>query len=229
MSAAARLCAGVPETWRAPLASVVQGRGFAQLAAFLEAERAAAPVYPPPDEVFTALAATPPASVRIVVLGQDPYHGPGEAHGLCFSVRRQTAIPASLRNIFKEREADLGLAPPPHGDLSAWARRGALLLNTVLTVRGGEAGSHRGRGWEAFTAAVLECVLAGPRPVVFVLWGATARACKPAIGASHRVVEGPHPSPLSAHRGFFGSRPFSAVDQALAELGQAPFDWRTDD
>jgi uracil-DNA glycosylase len=193
---------------------------------FVAAERAAHTVYPPPDDVFAALHLTPYASTRVVILGQDPYHGPRQAHGLCFSVRQGVQVPPSLANIFKELQVDLGIAPPGHGDLSAWARQGVLLLNTTLTVRAGQAASHQGKGWELFTDEVLRAVDAKPHPVVFVLWGSAARRKKSLLDLQrHVVLESAHPSPLSAHNGFFGSRPFSRTNAALEQAGLSPIDW----
>lgn len=220
----------LPDDWRRRLALDAAALGqLAQLAGFVEAERARARVFPPADRVFAALASTPFDAVRVVVLGQDPYHGAGQAHGLAFSVPRGVRKPPSLANLLKELEADLGVRAPAHGSLEAWAARGVLLLNTVLTVREGEAGSHAGRGWEQVTDAVIDALAARPRPVVFALFGAHAHKKAKRIGAPHRLVLGVHPSPLSAHRGFFGSRPFSAIDRALEELGEAKLDWSIDD
>lgn len=193
---------------------------------FVVDERARHEVYPPHDEVFAALHLTPHAEVKVMILGQDPYHGPGQAHGLCFSVRSGVPAPPSLRNIFTELESDLGLARPDHGSLEAWARQGVLLLNATLTVRAHAAASHQGKGWERFTDAVLRAVDAKPEPVVFILWGASARKKTKLIDtARHVVIESPHPSPLSAHRGFFGSRPFSRANEALVAAGRTPVDW----
>lgn len=193
---------------------------------FVADERASGPVYPPHDQVFEALHLTPYTGTRVMILGQDPYHGPGQAHGLAFSVRDGVRIPPSLVNIHKELESDLGLKPPGHGNLEAWARQGVLLLNTTLTVRGGQAASHQGKGWETFTDRVIEVVNDKPDHVVFVLWGGHARRKKSLIDTTrHTIVESAHPSPLSAHNGFFGSRPFSRADEALADHGQQPIDW----
>jgi uracil-DNA glycosylase len=201
-----------------------------QLQQFVADERQRRPVYPPADEVFRALHLTSFADTRVVILGQDPYHGAGQAHGLCFSVRRGVQPPPSLVNIFAELHDDLGLDTPPHGNLEAWARQGVLLLNTCLTVRAGQAGSHHGKGWEAFTDEVLRVVDAKPERVVFILWGAPARKKKALIhGPQHVVIESAHPSPLSARNGFFGSRPFSRANAALVEAGLPPIDWRLDD
>lgn len=198
-----------------------------QLQAFVATERQRATVYPPPEEVFAALHLTPYAETRVLILGQDPYHGPRQAHGLCFSVRRGVEIPPSLANIYKELESDLGIPPPDHGCLEAWAVQGVLLLNTTLTVRAGRAASHAGRGWETFTDEVIRAVSAKPHPVVFILWGSHARKKKALIDtARHTIIESAHPSPLSAHNGFFGSRPFSRTNAALVAAGLDPIDWR---
>ena len=184
-------------------------------------------MYPPHDEVFAALHLTPYATTRVLILGQDPYHGPQQAHGLCFSVRRGVAIPPSLVNIHKELHDDVGVEPPGHGNLEAWARQGVLLLNTTLTVRAGQAASHQGHGWETFTDEVISAVDAKGHPVVFILWGSHARRKKALIDTSrHTVIESAHPSPLSAHNGFFGSKPFSRTNAALAAAGLDPIDWR---
>ncbi|HZI44939.1 MAG TPA: uracil-DNA glycosylase, partial [Ilumatobacter sp.] len=192
-----------------------------------QTEYASRTVYPSQPHVFSALSLTPPEHVRVVILGQDPYHGAGQAHGLAFSVQPGVKPPPSLGNIFKELRADLGIAGPPGvGDLSAWARQGVLLLNAVLTVREAEPLSHRGKGWEAFTDAVLQTVSAAPEPVAFVLWGGHAQKKLPLIDSTrHTVIQSAHPSPLSAHNGFFGSRPFSRANAALVAHGQQPIDW----
>lgn len=203
---------------------------WAELQAFVAAERSAHTVYPPHDDVFAALRLTPHARTKVVILGQDPYHGPQQAHGLAFSVRHGVRIPPSLRNIHKELHADLGVPIPSHGNLERWARQGVLLLNTSLTVRAGQAGSHSGKGWETFTDRVIDVVNDTAQPVVFVLWGNHARRKMSRIDTTrHRVVESPHPSPLSAHNGFFESRPFSRVNELLVELGREPVDWNLAD
>lgn len=200
---------------------------FGALTEFVAAQRRLHEVYPAEPDVFAAFEMTPLSRVKVVILGQDPYHGPGQAHGLAFSVRDAPAIPASLRNIFTELSSDLGIAPPPHGNLSAWAEQGVLLLNTTLTVRRGEPLSHSGKGWERFTTEMLRAVDATAEPCVFVLWGAKAQAARRLIDTTvHHVIEAPHPSPLSAHRGFLGSRPFSTINAALAASGRGPIDWR---
>ena len=202
---------------------------WGELQAFLAGERGAHPVYPPTDQVFACLHLTPYADTRVLILGQDPYHGPKQAHGLCFSVTRGVTVPPSLVNIYAELRDDLGIEPPPHGNLEAWARQGVLLLNTTLTVRGGQATSHQGKGWETFTDEVIRAVDAKPHRVVFVLWGSHARRKKALIDTSrHVVIESAHPSPLSARNGFFGSRPFSRANAALEEAGLPPIDWRLD-
>jgi uracil-DNA glycosylase len=218
--------------WNPVLAAELAEPYWAELQSFVAAERAAGPVYPPKDDVFNALHFTPFADVRVLIVGQDPYHGPGQAHGLCFSVRPGVAIPPSLGNMFKELRTDLGVEPAKHGNLEAWARQGVLLLNTTLTVRAHQANSHQGKGWETFTDAVIAAVAAKAERVVFVLWGASARKKKALIerlggggDEGHVIVESAHPSPLSAHNGFFGSRPFSRINEALADAGREPIDW----
>jgi len=200
---------------------------WADLQQFVRAERERHTVYPPDEDVFAALHLTPLAEVKVLIVGQDPYHGAGQAHGLCFSVRHGVAIPPSLRNIFIELRDDMGIEPPGHGSLDTWARNGVLLLNTSLTVRAGQAASHQGKGWETFTDEVIRVVNAKEELVVFILWGAHARK-KKAIIDEHRhvVIESAHPSPLSARNGFFGSRPFSRTNAALAAAGRTPVDWR---
>lgn len=220
------MSAPIPPAWAELLQGELEQPYFQDLMAFVDAERAAGPVYPPPDQVFTALRLTPPDRVRVLLLGQDPYHGPGQAQGLAFSVAPGVAVPPSLGNMFKELAADVGAPTPGHGSLVAWAKQGVLLLNAVLTVRGGAAASHQGQGWERFTDAIIRALSARPRPLVFVLWGAYARKKARLIDKKrHRVLEGTHPSPLSAHAGFFGSRPFSKINALLAALDQPPIDW----
>ena len=199
-----------------------------QLQAFVDDERRRHTVYPSREDVFASLRTTSYADVKVLVLGQDPYHGPGQAHGLCFSVQRDVEPPPSLVNIFKELRDDIGISIPTHGNLEAWARRGVLLLNTTLTVRAGQAASHQGKGWETFTDQVIRVVNEKPF-VVFVLWGAHARKKKVIIDTQrHVVVESAHPSPLSAHNGFFGSRPFSKVNEALRNARLEEIDWSLD-
>ena len=197
-----------------------------ELQEFVANERREHPVYPPADEVFAALRLTSHTDVKVMILGQDPYHGPGQAHGLCFSVRHGVRVPPSLRNIHKELHADLGLAIPDHGNLEAWACQGVLLLNATLTVRGGAAASHQKHGWETFTDEVIRVVNAKDDPVVFILWGASARRKRALIDTSrHTIIESAHPSPLSAHNGFLGSRPFSQANASLVAAGREPVDW----
>jgi len=196
-----------------------------ELQSFVDEERRRHTVYPTREDTFAALHHTSYADTRVVILGQDPYHGPRQAHGLCFSVQRDVAPPPSLVNVFKELNADLGIPVPSHGNLEAWARRGVLLLNTTLTVRAGAAGSHHGKGWETFTDEVIRVVNDKPF-VVFVLWGAHARKKKLLIDVTrHAVIESAHPSPLSAHNGFFGSKPFSQINAALQAAGLSDIDW----
>lgn len=212
--------------WNPLLSDELQAPYWAELMTFVEAERAGGPVYPPRDNVFAALHLTSYADLRVVILGQDPYHGPGQAHGLSFSVGDGVPPPPSLKNIFSELVDDVGCTMPSTGDLSPWATQGVLLLNTSLTVRGGAAGSHQGKGWERFTDRVITTAAAKPEPVVFVLWGAAAQKKRPLIeGGPHTVITSPHPSPLSAHRGFFGSKPFSRTNAALTEAGRNPIEW----
>lgn len=226
MSDVERLLRTLPDDWRAALGDRLEEEWLDALARFVLAERAAHDVFPPEDQVFAALGFTPFERVRVLLLGQDPYHGEAQAHGLAFSVPPGVKRPPSLRNIHKELHEDLGLAIPTHGSLEMWAHRGVLLLNTVLTVRAGEAASHARKGWEKFTDAIIQALSERETPVVFLLWGAPARKKRRLIDTErHPIVESPHPSPLSAHRGFFGSRPFSAVNQALMGLGQRPLDW----
>ena len=213
--------------WLQLLESEFSSDYMKQLGEFLRAEKAQGKeIYPPGGEFFAALEATPPASVKVVILGQDPYHGPGQAHGLSFSVRGRQRIPPSLQNVFRELQSDLGLQAPSHGDLSAWADEGVLLLNSILSVERGVAGAHQGKGWERFTDAVIAAVNAGTLPVVFMLWGAQAQRKGSAINRDrHCVLTAPHPSPLSAHRGFLGCQHFSQANRFLVEHQRGPVDW----
>jgi len=215
-------------TWLAHLQPEFDKPYMVQLKTFLKGEISRGKtVYPRGAEYFEAMNKTPFDSVRVVILGQDPYHGPGQAHGLCFSVPPGVPAPPSLVNMFKEMRTDLGIEPPPHGCLEPWARQGVLLLNSVLTVEANLAGSHANHGWEAFTDRIIELLNTQRDNLVFVLWGAYAQKKGALIDRQrHLVISSPHPSPLSAHRGFFGTRPFSRVNQHLTEHGVAPIDWR---
>jgi uracil-DNA glycosylase len=220
------------ESWRTPLAGEFAQPYMQALKDFLVAEKAAGKqIYPKGAEYFRALDLTPLDKVRVVILGQDPYHGPGQAHGLCFSVQPGVPPPPSLVNIYKEMHADLGIERARHGFLEHWARQGVLLLNSVLTVENGRAASHRERGWEKFTDAVIRLVAARPDPVVFILWGSYAQKKAAFVedvarGGRHLVLKAPHPSPLSAHAGFFGSKPFSRTNAFLESNGSVPIDWQ---
>jgi uracil-DNA glycosylase len=216
----------VPTDWNPLLRAELEKPYWHELQAFVAAERARSTVYPEHDDVFAALHLTPYTETRVLILGQDPYHGPDQAHGLCFSVRPGVPAPPSLVNILKELRDDLGCAVPAHGNLKGWARSGVLLLNAVLTVRARAAASHAGKGWETFTDEVIRTVSAKEHPVVFILWGSYARKKKALIDTSrHTVIESAHPSPLSAHNGFFGSRPFSRANAALVDAGLPPVEW----
>lgn len=187
-------------------------------------------IYPPGKQIFNALDSTPFDQVRVVVLGQDPYHGPGQAHGLCFSVQPGVKIPPSLLNIYREIESDLGIVPPRHGYLQSWAEQGVLLLNAVLTVERGQAGSHQGKGWERFTDTIVQLLNEEREGLVFMLWGNYAKQKGAVINRhKHLVLNAPHPSPLSAHQGFFGCRHFSQANQYLESHGQPPIDWSVPD
>lgn len=213
-------------SWLAVLQDEFKKDYMKQLKRFLVEEMQDHKVYPPGEEMFNAFWKTPFPDVRVVILGQDPYHGPGQAHGLSFSVRRGQKIPPSLRNIYKELQSDLGLTPPKHGELTAWAERGVLLLNTALSVRHRSANSHQGKGWEEFTDQVIRELNSQREGLVFVLWGAKAGKKAPMINDSrHKIHRSPHPSPFSADRGFFGSKPFSVINSYLESRGEEPIDW----
>jgi uracil-DNA glycosylase len=214
-------------SWKARIGEYLQRDEMRALSAFVRARKAAGvQVYPPGPQIFAAFDATPFDAVKVVILGQDPYHGPGQAHGLCFSVLPGIAVPPSLDNIFKEIQRDLGIARPGHGCLLPWAERGVLLLNAVLTVEQGNPGSHQGKGWEGFTDHVVETLNHEREGLVFLLWGSYAQAKGKVIDTRrHRVLRTTHPSPLSAHRGFLGSGHFSATNEYLARRGEAPIDW----
>jgi len=216
------------DSWKAPLQPQFDAKYMAELKSFLSAERAAGKtIYPKGSEWFAALDATPLESVRVVILGQDPYHGEGQAHGLCFSVQRGVRPPPSLINIYKEMKTDLGVDLPNHGNLKTWAQQGVLLLNSVLTVEANKAASHQGKGWERFTDAIIQLVNDQPHPVVFILWGSYAQKKAAFVDhTKHLVLKSVHPSPLSVHNGFFGSKPFSQANAFLQSKGRGEIDWR---
>ncbi|MBB3860078.1 uracil-DNA glycosylase [Novosphingobium hassiacum] len=222
----------IPQPWQAVLVSTLRPGVLQDIESFLQREQSLAKVvYPPRAQQLAALDLTPPDAVRVVILGQDPYHGPGQAHGLAFSVQPGVKVPPSLVNIHKELETDLGLPRPAHGNLDSWARQGVLLLNNALTVEAGAAGSHQKIGWEQFTDAVIAAVAVRPEPVVFMLWGSHAQkkaARVPALESGpHLVLKAPHPSPLSAYAGFFGCRHFSQANAFLKAHGRGEIDWFT--
>ncbi len=216
----------LPADWKKVLKDVLASPEFAELEAFVAAERRRYTVYPSEEDLFSAFRLTPYDEVKVLLLGQDPYHGPGQAHGLAFSVKPGVKPPPSLVNIFKELQSDVGAPKPKDGWLVPWAKQGVLLLNAVLTVREGLANAHEGHGWETFTDAVIQKVSDKPEPVVFLLWGSYAQKKEALIDTSrHVVLKAPHPSPLSAKRGFFGSKPFSRTNEALTKAGREPIDW----
>lgn len=216
------------ESWKKAVGGEFDQPYMADLKRYLLEEKAAGKrIFPRGGEWFRALDLTPLPDVRVVILGQDPYHGEGQAHGLCFSVRPGVRIPPSLRNIYKELQDDLGIDPPAHGFLEAWAKQGVLLLNSVLTVEMARAAAHQGKGWERFTDAVIRAVNAREQPVVFMLWGAYAQRKAAFVDTGrHLVLKSAHPSPLSAHNGFLGSRPFSTANAFLHDRGLSGIDWR---
>ena len=218
----------IEPSWKARVGSYLERPEMLQLSQFLRSElRAGKMIYPPPKRIFAALDATPFEQVKVVILGQDPYHGPNQAHGLCFSVLPGVTPPPSLENIFKEIERDLAIPRPDHGCLLPWAQQGVLLLNAALTVERGKPESHKGKGWEGFTDAVVDALNRERDGLVFLLWGSNAQnKGKLVDGRRHRVLKAPHPSPLSAHRGFIGCGHFSAANAWLREQGQTPIDWR---
>lgn len=211
--------------WQDLLADEFDKPYYQKLRAFLKQAYQTERVFPPMNAIYTALHETPYHEVRVVILGQDPYHGAGQAHGLAFSVQEGVRVPPSLQNIFKELQADLGCPIPTDGYLLGWARQGVLLLNTTLTVADGRPKSHAGQGWEELTDAIIKVLAARERPMVFILWGAHAQSKIPLIGHQHHIIKSPHPSPLSAHRGFFGSRPFSRANAYLEGDGLRPIAW----
>ncbi|MDE2561253.1 MAG: uracil-DNA glycosylase [Sphingomonadales bacterium] len=225
------MSSSLPQSWRPALEPVLASRPLRSLGGWLRAEEdAGKTIYPPRGSRLAALDLTPLDDVRVVILGQDPYHGPGQAHGLAFSVPQGVRVPPSLVNIYKELQSDLGIPPAGHGNLENWARQGVLLLNNALTVEAGQAGSHQMKGWEAFTDAAVAAVAAREAPSVFILWGSHAQkkaARIPELNSDrHLVLRSPHPSPLSAHAGFFGSRPFGKANAFLDQQGRGSIDWR---
>ena len=220
----------IGNSWDQVLAEEFEKDYFKRLTAFLDEEYDSQTIYPPREDIFNALRASDFAATRVVILGQDPYHEPGQAHGMCFSVQKGVKIPPSLVNIYKELQADLGVKPVHHGYLQKWADQGVLLLNTSLTVRRGQANSHRGKGWELFTDAVISALNKRPEPIVFLLWGANARSKEALITApQHFILSGAHPSPLSAWNGFFGGGYFSKANRFLQLTGQVPVDWQLEE
>ena len=213
-------------TWNEILAEEMQKDYYQELQTFVQKRRAEVRVFPEEKNVFNALELTPFESVKVVILGQDPYHGFGQAHGLSFSVQKEIPLPPSLKNIYKELQEDIGGELPTEGDLSHWAKQGVLLLNTVLTVEEGNANSHKGKGWERLTNRLIESLNELKHPVIFILWGKPAQDKeKLIINPNHVILKAPHPSPLSAYRGFFGSKPFSRVNDILIQQGQTPIRW----
>lgn len=217
----------LPSDWMEILKDEFEKPYFEQLNRFLEEEYDNETIYPSENEVFSAFHLTPYEKTKVVILGQDPYHGAGQAHGLSFSVKPGVKVPPSLKNIYKELHSDVGCETPDHGYLIRWAEQGVLLLNTVLTVREGKPNSHKGKGWENFTDQVIQALNQREKPIVFILWGRHAQEKKALITSSHHlIIEAAHPSPFSAKRGFFGSKPFSKTNQFLVEMGMEPIDWR---
>jgi len=217
----------IGNSWDEVLAGEFEKEYYLELREFLKSEYSTHQVYPPMEHIFRALKETPYDKVKAVILGQDPYHEPGQAQGLCFSVPEGVKQPPSLVNIFKEMQADLGVRPPSHGNLLTWAHQGVLLLNTVLTVREHEANSHKNKGWEQFTDRVISLLNDREDPVVFILWGANAKAKASLItNDRHCILTGAHPSPLSAHNGFWGGKYFSKANEFLEERGYEPINWR---
>ena len=220
----------IGNSWDEVLKGEFEKEYYLRLREFLKAEYGTRIIYPDMYDIFNALKMTPYEDVRAVIIGQDPYHEPGQAHGLCFSVQKGVQPPPSLINIFRELQSDLGIEPPRHGYLASWAQNGVLLLNTVLTVRAHQANSHKGKGWEIFTDHVIELLNRREAPMVFILWGRNAKAKAELItNPNHGIITGVHPSPLSAHHGFFGGRYFSRANEYLIAHGQPPVDWRIPD
>ena len=219
--------AAINNDWLEPLKPEFSKPYYKALYAKVKEEYSNNLVFPPSNEIFSAFELTPLSDVKVVIIGQDPYHNVGQAHGLCFSVKPEVAIPPSLVNIYKELESDLGCYVPNNGYLVKWAKQGVLLLNTVLTVKAHQANSHRGIGWEEFTNAAISVLNEQDRPIVFILWGAPAQTKKKMLNnPKHLILEAPHPSPLSAYRGFFGSKPFSKTNAFLEKNGLAVIDWQ---
>ncbi|MFC4389013.1 uracil-DNA glycosylase [Gracilibacillus marinus] len=213
--------------WEDILSGECNQNYYKKLHEFLREEYQTSTIYPKAEDIFNALHFTSFEDVKVVILGQDPYHGPNQAHGLSFSVNKGVPVPPSLKNIYKELQNDVGVSIPNHGYLKEWADQGVLLLNTVLTVRSGEAHSHKGRGWEQFTNQIIKKLNDKSSPIVYILWGKAAEAKETLIDTSkHYTIKSPHPSPLSAHRGFFNSKPFSKVNQLLIQEGKEPIDWQ---
>ncbi|MEO7327777.1 MAG: uracil-DNA glycosylase [Minicystis sp.] len=216
-----------PSSWRLHLDQERDKPYFKELAKFLETERKTQQIFPPTEEVFSALELTPYEEVKVLILGQDPYHDDNQAHGLCFSVKPGIKPPPSLANMYKELKDDVGFTIPKHGYLVPWAKQGLLMLNAVLTVQAHTPNSHKDKGWETFTDAVIRKVNEKPDRVIFLLWGGYAQKKEKLIdGKKHLILKGAHPSPLSARAGFFGSKPFSTINKALQEMGKAPIDWQ---
>ncbi len=217
----------ISNDWLEPLSPEFRKPYYRKLHQTIVEEYNSRPIFPPADDIFNAFHLTPLHEVKVVILGQDPYHNVGQAHGLCFSVKPDVEIPPSLENIFKELHDDLGCTVPNNGYLVKWAKQGVLMLNTVLTVRAHQANSHRGIGWEEFTDAAIRILNEQDRPIVFILWGSPAQRKKAMLNnPKHLILEAPHPSPLSAYRGFFGSRPFSKTNDFLTANGLTPIDWQ---
>lgn len=222
--------AGINGDWEEALRAEFKKAYYRQLFQKVNEEYQTHLIFPPANDVFNAFHLTPLNDVKVVILGQDPYHNHGQAHGLCFSVKKGVDIPPSLVNIYKELQDDLGCTIPHHGELTKWAEQGVLMLNTVLTVRAHQANSHRGIGWEEFTDAAIMALNHQDRPIVFILWGSPAQRKKKMLNnPNHLILEAPHPSPLSAYRGFFGSKPFSQTNEFLKEKGLTPIDWQIED
>lgn len=229
MSSMEKVSPRICEEWKEQLRPEFESDYFLELKEFLRKEKKQFTVYPPGERIFAAFDHTPFSDVKVVILGQDPYHGPGQANGLCFSVFDGVQHPPSLVNILKELNSDLGIPYPKSGDLSKWARQGVLLLNATLTVRKGSAGSHRGQGWERFTDAVVQKLSEEKSGLVFLLWGKQAQQKGERVDPfEHHVLKAPHPSPFSAHKGFFGCRHFSKTNEILQEQGDEPIDWSLD-